>query len=264
MKLTRGEFCAVAALILGWACLPLGIHFLAPEFSDRTGEIMLVGGAVTAAMALVLFFRRARRLTDECNRRLEAQGFAVVAVAEAEVAALIPFEHRHQLPKLDSFASGAEPGKKEAYRREHHGMSQLLFAYDYRIRSEPGRAGFVACRFESPGWNWPAFSAAMAGRWSQTGEVPGWTRIEFPEDKKFSKSCWLQAPRVDFVCSLFWPEIRRLLLEHRGLRLAGEGPMLTVYAGHLRLVPGEAERFLEQAGAFVTRFADLARKRSRE
>lgn len=135
MKLTRGEFCAVAALIAGWACLPLGVHFLVPEYSDRTGEIMLVGGALTAAMALVLFFRHARRLTDECNLLLQGEGFAVVAVADTEAAALIPFEHRHQLPKLDSFASGAEPGKKEAYRRDRKGVSQLLFAYDYRVRS---------------------------------------------------------------------------------------------------------------------------------
>jgi hypothetical protein len=259
MQFNRREFAVAAALVLGWACMPLGIFFLFPEYAGNTGAVMLVGGVVAAGATVALVFRHARRLAKETDRRLGALGFEVAVVTrEPKAAAWFPAEHRHRSPKIDGFAVAGNDQTREVYRRDRDGVRVTLFGYSYPNGGGQRRAGFAVARFESDAWNWPAFNAAMASGGSQGFGVEGWVRLKFPEDPGFSGEYWLQAPEAAQVHALFSPAVRRLLLANPQFRFSAEGPVLTVYCPHLRLVPGEAEQLLEQAGRLVTKFTALA------
>ena len=80
--------------------------------------------------------------------------------------------------------------------------------------------------------------------------------MQFNDDPTFSKSCWLQAPRPDRIRPLFTPELRRLVLDHPRVRVFASGPVLMLYSDSFRLIPGEAEAFLEQAGQLTAQWTE--------
>ncbi|MBN9692360.1 MAG: hypothetical protein J0M24_19095 [Verrucomicrobia bacterium] len=257
MQLNRRELTVLSAIVLGWACLPLGIHFLAPQYSDQTGPVMLGGGVVAALAAFQFLWVHSQRLVGETTRRLAAFGFVEVSLPFQPDLSWFPAEHRAKNPRIDGFAVAGNDSLRSVYQRNQKDVRTTLFGYRYSTGGPRSLAGFQAVRFECPNWNWPSFSAARADASSQGFPVEGWTRVQFPEDPRFSRDWWIQAPHVEPVRILFSAPVRDALENHADFRVSAEGQLVTVYCAHLRLVPGEAEQLLEHAGQLVTSLTQM-------
>lgn len=254
MKLNRRETAGFAVIVLSWAAIPLILHYLFPALADRTGLAMVAGLLVAGGAAFALLMRVARRLNRECQARLADLGFKVVGLPPAIPDSWIPAEHRQTgLIRFDGFAAADDPRSKEGFRRERDGVEAHLFGYRTWARH-----GFVALRLENPRWAWPEFSCVVESPRYRTGPIDGWERIRFGSDPEFSKACRVQAPVPGPVEALLGPELRRFVLEKPSIRVFASGPALTLYSGAHRLIPDEAEAFLEEAEALAARWARIA------
>lgn len=259
MQLNRRELAVLSAIVLGWACLPLGIHFLAPQYSDQTGPVMLGGGLLAGLAAVRFLWVHSQRLVGETTRRLATLGFFEVSLPVQPDRSWFPAEHRSKNPRIDGSAVAGNDTLRPAYQREEKDVRTTLFGYRYSTGGTRSQAGFQVVRFECPLWNWPRFSAARADAWSQGSAVEGWHRLQFPEDPSFSREWWVQAPLVDPVRSLVSDPVREVLRNHAELRVSADGPTLTIYCAHLRWVPGEAEQLLHQAEELVASLVSMTR-----
>jgi len=253
MKLNRREGTLLTVLVLAWALSPLLLHFLLPQYADHTGAVMGVG-LLMAGIAWVALLRSvARRLDGECRERLASLGFQVVDLGPELIPDWIPAEHRDR-PRLvfDGFQSPGNTQGRSGYERVQEGLRTSLFGY--LCGWERRREAYIVMRIESPLWSWPEFAFAVGSRWSGIHPIEGWERMRFEEDPAFSKDAWLQAPQTDRIRPLFTPELRRLVLDHPRFRVFASDRVWMVYSDSFRLIPGEAEAFLEQAGQLATRW----------
>lgn len=254
--LNRQEKAVLAGVILGWALIPLGVFYGAPSWADRIGLLMVVGLVVASAAVVALFFGAARRLDRECRRRLEAQGFLTVPLGPELLTTWTPIEHRN-LPasRFDGFHEG---GNASGYQRARDDFRCTV--YGYSCGQGEFRFTFTVARLESPRWAWPDFSSAMGSRWLQIQEIPHWQRVSWPEDPDFSKACWLQAQDPKAIAHDFPPEARAWVLRHPEFRIHAAGPVLMLYSNRYRLIPGEAETFIDRAERMATEGAELFRQ----
>ena len=252
MKLNRTEGALLTAVVLGWATIPLVLHFGLPQYAPLTGPIMLAGMLVAGVLLLGLLFRVARRLDRECQELLAVDGFEVIPLTPDRMPDWIPMEHRTQSAlRFSGFRN--RQGHRTGYQRDGAGYRLSLYSYTFYRN----RYVFTVARFEMAEGSWPAFSCAVGSRlWSQIHPIDGWERIRFEADPEFSKSCWLQTPQPDRVTPLFSTPARRIVLEHPEFRIFASGPVLMLYRADDHLVPEAAETFIAQAGAFA---AELAR-----
>ncbi len=255
MKLNRREGTILTAIVLAWALTPLLLHILLPRYEDHTGTVMTTGLLVGGIAILRLLMGVARRLDLECRDRLATLGFQVVDLGSDQLPGWIPGEHRNR-PRLtfDGFRSAGNPSSRPGYERTQGGLRTSLFGY--LCGEEKRKEGFTVMRLESPHWSWPEFSCSVGSRWTGIHPIPGWERMQFNDDPTFSKSCWLQAPQPDRTRPLFTPELRRLVLDHPRFRVFASGPVLMLYSDSFRLIPGEAEAFLEQAGQLTAQWTE--------
>ena len=254
MHLNRREGGLLTFIVLAWALSPLVLHSLLPRHEEHTGTVMVVGLLVGGIAVVALLMRVARRLDRECRDRLARLGFRVVDLGTDLLPDWIPAEHRDR-PRLefDGFQSQGNPHLRSGYERNRDGFRTSLFGYSFG-RDATTRGLLIVMRIESPLWNWPEFSCAVGSRWSGIHQIEGWERIQLEEDPAFSKASWLQAPRPDWVRTLFTPELRCLVLDHPKFRVHASGRVLMLYSDAFRLIPGEAEAFVEQAGQLATRW----------
>jgi hypothetical protein len=247
MKFSRRDQMILGMIALTWATLPLAIHFLLPRHEEHTGTVMIVGMMVAAVAVYRLSRSIARRLDLECRERLAAQGFQVVPLDPGWFNDWVPTEHQRTMQaRFDGFLSADQPRWPEGYQRVRNGLRCHLFGY------HAGKESLVAAlRVECREWVWPEFSCSVRSRWLPSHLNPGWERISFDADPAFSAACMLQAPRPAPVRALWDSAARRLLLDHPSLRIHAAGPVLTVYSHAFRLIPDEAEAFLQQAEAVV-------------
>ena len=243
MKLNRREQVVLVVVVLSWALAPLALHFLLPEYEGDTGLVMIVGLLVIAGILVKTMRDVARRHDLDCRDRLTGHGFQVIGISPDLLEDWIPFEHRDPLrTRFDGFPSAQDPSLKDGYRRAKNGLETVLFGYSYM-----NRRLFTVMRLENPEWSWPEFACSVGSRWSGAAPVPGWERIRLEDDPNFSSSCWLQSPTKDSVASMFGPALRRLVMDHPKFRICASGHVLMLYTDAFRLVPNEAEAFVEQA-----------------
>ena len=252
MKLNRKEGLLLAAIVLGWALTPLFLFYGPTQLASQTGPIMVAGMLVAAALITRLLLRVARRLDQECCQRLASQGFEVIALAPELLQSWIPMEHRIR-PAIRFSGFPDRAGHHTGYQREQYGIRMSLYSYSY-YRS---KFVFTVARFESELLSWPEFSCAVGSRWSQIYPIAGWERLGLESDSKFSKSCWLQAPRTNPVEALFQAEVRRLVLDHPEFRIFASGPVLMLYTADDQLVPERAEEFIRKAQELSMRLLQL-------
>lgn len=253
MRLNRREGILLTVIVLSWALSPLLLQFLLPQYADHTGTVMVVGLLVGGIALVGLLRSAARRLDDECRERLASLGFRVVDLRPELIPDWIPAEHRNR-PQLvfDGFTSPGNTHARPGYERVQEGLRTSLFGY--LCGQGQHREAYIVMRFESPLWIWPEFACAVGSRWSGIHPIEGWERMRFDEDPAFSKAAWLQAPQPDRIRPLFTPELRRLVLDHPRFRVIASDRVLMVYSDTFRLIPGEAEAFLDQAGQLATRW----------
>jgi len=248
--LDRRESGLLAIIVLSWAMIPLGLHFLTPTLSEHTGTAMLSGLFVGGFAVVLLLRRAARRLDRECQKRLSLLGFGVVGLDPELLTSWIPMEHRQPgRVAFDGFTMAGGPPWKEGYQRHRDGVETHLFGYRRWTHRQ-----YTALRLENPRWSWPEFSCAIDSHRDFTGPIDGWERIRFDQDPGFSKTCRLEAPETEPVVQLFQPALRRLTLEHPRIRIYASGNSLTLYSDAYRLIPGEAEAFLEQTESFLAQW----------
>ena len=254
MRLNRREGTLLTVLVLAWALTPLLLHFLLPQYADHTGTVMGVGLLVCGIALVALLRSMSRRLDGECREHLAALGFQVLDLGSDLIPEWIPAEHRER-PGLefDGFKSPGNTRARPGYERNRDGFRTSLFGYSFG-RDATTRGLLIVMRIESPLWNWPEFSCAVGSRWSGIHQIEGWARIQLEDDPAFSKASWLQAPRPDWVRTLFTPELRRLVLDHPKFRVHASGRVLMLYSDAFRLIPGEAEAFIEQAGQLASQW----------
>jgi hypothetical protein len=247
MKFNRRDQLVLGMIALTWAMLPLAMHFILPHYEEHTGTVMIVGMMVGVVAVYRLSRSVARRLDLECRERLAAHGFHVVALDPSWVNEWVPFEHqRVGRIRFDGFPSATHPEWPEGYHRVRDGLKFHLFGY-HTGKEAWGAALRVECRE----WDWPEFSCGVRSRWLPSPLHSGWERISFDADPAFSDACMLQAPRPGPVRSLWDSAARRLFLDHSSLRIHAAGPVLTIYSHAFRLIPDEAEAFLQQAEELV-------------
>lgn len=253
MKLNRREGTLLTTLVLAWALSPLVLHFLLPQHADHTGTVMGVGLLVGGIALVALLRSMARRLDGECREHLAALGFQVLDLGSDLIPEWIPAEHRER-PGLefDGFKSPGNTRARPGYERVQEGLRTSLFGY--LCGREQRREAYIVMRFESPLWSWPEFTCAVGSRWSGIHPIEKWDRMRFGEDPAFSKAAWLQAPQPDRIRPLFTPELRHLVLDHPRFRIFASDRVLMVYSDTFRLIPGEAEAFVAQAGQLATRW----------
>ncbi len=253
MKLNRREGTLLTVLVLAWALTPLLLHFLLPQYADHTGTVMGVGLLVGGIALVTLLRSAARRLDGECRDRLASLGFQVVDLGHELIPDWIPVEHRNH-PRLvfDGFKSPGNTHSRPGYERVQEGLRTSLFGY--LCGRERRKEAYIVIRIESPLWSWPEFTSAVGSRWSGIHPLEGWERMQFDEDLAFSKAAWLQSPQPDRIRPLFTQELRRLVLDHPRFRVFASDRVLMVYSDTFRLIPGEAEAFVEQAGQLAIRW----------
>lgn len=255
MNLDRRESGLLAIIVLSWAMIPLSLHFLTPTLAEHTGPTMMAGLVVGGFALVVLLRRAARRLDRECQDRLSQLGFEVVGLDPRLLESWIPMEHREPgRVDFDGFTAAENPSWKEGYRRDRDGVETHLFGYRRRHRPH-----FTALRCENPRWSWPEFSCAVGSFGDFARHIDKWERIRFDLDPGFSKACRLEAPEAGPVVRLFGPNLRRLALEHPRIRIFASGRCLTLYSDAYRLIPGEAEAFLDQAETLATAWVRAAK-----
>ena len=250
MILDRRESGLLAIIVLSWAMIPLALHFLMPTLAEHTGLAMMCGLAVGGLAVVALLRRAARRLDQECQKRLSLLGFEVIGLDPRFLDSWIPMEHRTpDRVDFNGFTASGVPPWKEGYRRDHHGVQTHLFGY----RRWPHRQ-YIALRLEDVRETWPEFSCVIDSIVESTGPIGGWKRIRFDRDPGFSKTCRLEAPEAEPVLGLFGPALRRLALDHPRIRVYASGHSLTLYSDAYRLIPGEAEAFLELAESLAAQW----------
>lgn len=250
MILDRRESGLLTIVVLSWAMIPLVLHFLAPTLAEHTG-LAMTGGLVAGGFAIVALLRRAaQRLDRECQESLSLLGFEVVGLDPRLLESWIPMEHRTPgRVDFDGFTSAGVPPWKEGYRRDRDGAQAHLFAYCRWPHQQ-----YTALRLENVQGSWPDFSCAIDSSGEFTGPISGWERIRFDLDPGFSKTCRLEAPETEPVLRLFGPALRRLALDHPRIRVHASGHVLTLYSDAYRLIPGEAEAFLELAESLAAQW----------
>ena len=160
VKFDRVERFQLGAIMLGFASLPLLIHFVGPvAWSQHTGPIMAVGLVVAGGLAMLVLRRAARREAKSTSGILLAAGFAPLPVSPADVSAWIPPGPEGRPAWIDDFdVPGLPAGTRNVWHRRH--PAGTLSVYQITVRNGTGERsleGYTIASLETPAHIWPTF-----------------------------------------------------------------------------------------------------------
>lgn len=261
MKLNATETSLLGAIILGWASLPLALHFSgSPTWADRTGPVMVGGLCVAGAAAFAVLWRAARRLADTSDRMMEQAGFETLVVRDAESEVWLPPQFTGRLGRIDDFAVAGEPVTARPLRRRPNPAG---FTYVYQITLPPRgnsdagrrREGYTVTCLETPSRRWPEFTV-LRRTWARRIECFGRKdTVDLGTNTSFSRHWIIRSRTPDAVRALFTPEFQATIQMPPDFRVAGLGTRLFIYAPGARLLPETVGDWTSQSEALALRIA---------